>query len=65
MVQMSGSKKTTYEENAGWLQYTNDPDAGAGVNIYIFDMAFSLSMEFLEAEPEVSMTISRMIPHRM
>jgi hypothetical protein len=43
----------------------NDPDAGAGVNIYIFDLAFSLSMKFLEAEPEVSMTISRMIPHRM
>lgn len=62
---MSGSKKNTYEENAGYLQYMNDSDAGTGINISIFDQAFSLSMGFSEAEPKVSMTRSRVIPHRM
>lgn len=65
MIQMSGIKKDEYEEHTGWLQYMNGPDAGAGVNIYIFDQAFSLSMGFSEAEPKVSMTRSRVIPHRV
>jgi subtilisin family serine protease len=58
---MSGSKRNTYDENAGYLEYMNDPNSGTGVVIDIFDQAFSLSMGFSEAEPEISMTRSRVI----